>query len=467
MFSVDPKFSGRIAKEVGSFCRATFQRKVLILTSLLIFYLLHGTIVSILSSLVFVGIILAILFYVVVSPRRSTLITGLAFVTSIISQSPVIPAITSVNGNIFYLVFSAIALTLLVKRLKHRVFVWTFVLFILFLQLLATVYWSEPKLIVLPFYFLTGLLIACSLKDDELRQYVSWATKFVFILLVGGFIGLFYTFILNGQAIFSFNNEDTRSNGLYLTTFSNWYVRGVIRPAGIYDEPGALSLVVCLVAAIRDKIGATKRTTTLILVMGLITLSVAHVIFLMLYLFNVTRKSIALAALKFGIVSLVLFVGIYNSPFRDVFDEFLFSRFEVVDGRLAGDNRTALIENSINFLKDYKVVAFGLDSDCIAKPEACRQKGYAQAGDNPLGPLVLGGITQFFPFYAVVLSLLAISIIKKTPIVFGVALILLSRNEIMSYSYSLLIMIYYILVFNLNYDRSLRSINNSIILKIT
>jgi hypothetical protein len=308
---------------------------------------------------VFAGAVLAILLYVIANPKRSTVIVGLTFVASIIAQSPVIPVLISINGNIVYLGLSIIALIFLIKRLERRLLIWLFVLFILFLQLLATIYWSEPKLMVLPSYFLTGLLIASSLKDDELLLYVNWATKLIVILLVGGFIGFFYTFILDGEAIFSVNNEDTRHNGLYLTTFSNWYVRGVIRPSGIYDEPGALSLVVCLIAAIRDKIGAPKRTTTIILVLGLITLSVAHVIFLLLYFLNVTRKSIARATFKFGILSMILFVGIYNSPFRDVFDEFLFSRFELVDGRLAGDNRSALMENSINFLKDYKVLRSG------------------------------------------------------------------------------------------------------------
>lgn len=458
--SIYTKIKDRMPKQIGSFGRDNYQWFVFILTSVFILYLLYGAIISILTSEVFIYFILTILLYVVINPKQSAVIVGLTFAASLIAQSPVIPALISINGNIIYLGLSIIALTLLIKRLERRVVIWIFVLFVIFLQMLATIYWYEPKLIVLPSYFLTGLLIASSLKDDELLRYVSWATKLIFVLLIGGFIGLFYTFILGGDPIFSFNNEDTRGNGLYLTTFSNWYVRGVIRPSGIYDEPGALSLVVCLVAAIRDKIGASKRTTTLILVMGLITLSVAHVIFLLLYLFNVGKKSIARATLKFGAVSLILFVTIYNSPFRDVFDEFLFSRFEVVDGRLVGDNRSALIENSINFLKDYKVLAFGLDSDCIAKPDVCRQKGYDQSGENPLGPLVLGGITQFFPFYAVVLSLLTISVIKKSPIIFGVALLLLSRNEVMSFSYSLLIMIYCILIFDLTYDQFLRSIQN-------
>ena len=446
------KVADKILALVGALSYYDHKRQLLIGCIAIFVYIFHGAIVSILSNEVFVAFIFAVLLYVIANPARSTVIVGLIFAASIVAQSPVIPALTSINGNIFYLGFSAIALVLLIRRLERLALIWLVVVFVLSLQLLAAIYWFEPKLIVLPVYFLSALLIASSLKDVELHRYVAWATKLAIVLLIGGFIGLFYTLILGGDAIFSFSNEDTRSNGLYLTTFSNWYVRGVIRPSGIYDEPGALSLIVCLIAAIREKINAPRRTTTLILIMGLITLSVAHVLFLICYLLEISKKSIFSSGFKFAVAFSFIFVVIYNSPFRDVFDEFLFSRFEVIDGRLAGDNRSALIENSINYLGNIEVLVFGLDSDCIANAEACRQKGYDQFGDNPLGPLVLGGITQFFPYYAVVVCLLGISIIKKSPIVFGSALLLLSRNEVMSYSYSLLIMIYVILVFNLTYE---------------
>ena len=446
------KVTDKILALVGALSYNDHKGQLLIGCIAILVYRFHGAIVSTLSNEVFVAFIFAVLLYVIANPAKSTVIVGLIFSASIVAQSPVIPALTSINGNIFYLGFSAIALVLLIRRLEHLALIWLIVLFVLSLQLLATIYWFEPKLIVLPVYFLSALLIASSLRDVELHRYVDWATKFAIMLLIGGFIGLFYTFILGGDAIFSFSNEDTRSNGLYLTTFSNWYVRGVIRPSGIYDEPGALSLIVCLIAAIREKINAPRRTTTLILVMGLITLSVAHVIFLILFLLEISKKSIVSSGFKLTVAFSLLFVVIYNSPFRDVFDEFLFSRFEVVDGRLIGDNRSALIENSINYLRNIEVLAFGLDSDCIANAEACRQKGYDQFGDNPLGPLVLGGITQFFPYYAVVVCFIGISIIKRSPIVFGSALLLLSRNEVMSFSYSMLIMIYVILVFNITYE---------------
>ncbi len=452
MFPSYNKVADTIRALVGAINYHDHKRQWIIGCTVFFVYLFRGILISILSNEVFLGFVFAALLYVIVKPARSTVIVGLIFASSIITQSPVIPALTSKTGNIFYIVFSAIALVLLIKRLVRLVDIWLAVVFILSLQLLATVYWLESKLIVLPVYFLSAMLIASSLKNNELYRYLSWATNFVILLLIGGFIGVFYTFILGGESIFSFSNEDTRSNGLYLTTFSNWYVRGVIRPSGIYDEPGALSLIVCLVAAIREKIYAPRKTTIIILIMGLITLSVAHLLFLILYLIEISKKSILSSAFKIIVVFSLIFVVIYNSPFWYVFDEFLFSRFEVIDGRLAGDNRSSLIENSINYLQDIDVLVFGLDSDCIANVEACKQKGYVQFGDNPLGPLVLGGITQFFPYYAVIICLLGFSIIKKSPIVFGSALLLLTRNEVMSYGYATLIMIYVALLFNYTYE---------------
>ena len=72
------------------------------------------------------------------------------------------------------------------------------------------------------------------------------------------------------EELFSIVNEDSRSNGFYLSTFSNSYVRGVIRPAGIYDEPGALSFVACIIAALRKIRGFSEKGTWIILILGLL-----------------------------------------------------------------------------------------------------------------------------------------------------------------------------------------------------
>lgn len=453
-------FLEKLMVRVCTINRKGFQRMLIIFAALYGVFIFHGAIVSILTNEIFIGTLLLIILYLVANPARTTVIVGLIFVSAIITPSPIIPAVTAVTGNIFYLGFVAISFVLLINRFKYSAIAWIFVIIILCLQAVATIYWSEPKLFVLPVYFLSALLVATSLKNIELFIFIDWATNFLIVLLIGAFIGLFYTVILGGEALWIFNNEDTRSNGLYLTTLSNWYVRGVIRPSGIYDEPGALSLVICLIAAIRDKVGAPRKTTLLILVMGLITLSVAHIIFLILYLINDSRKAFMRTGFKYVMILALIYIPISNSPFGCVFDEFLFGRFEIVDGRLVGDNRSALIENSIRYLQDFKVVLFGLDSDCIAKPAACQQKGYDQFGDNPLGPLVLGGITQFFPFYAVIGSLLIASVMKMSPIVFGTALILLLRNEVMSYGYALLILIYIVLVFDLRFERHRRNLQS-------
>jgi hypothetical protein len=294
---------------------------------------------------------------------------------------------------------------------------------------------------ILPFYFLSALLLVSAMQPIEINKFLTFSSNLLMFLVIGGLIGFFYTLVLHGEPLLYISNEDTRQNGLYLTTFSNWYVRGVIRPAGIYDEPGALSLIVCLVAAIRHSMGASKKTTWVLLALGTLTLSVAHVIYMFLHCIEESKQDGVKLNYKHWVVLLLIAIFIVTTPLGDVLNEFLFGRFAIVDGAMQGDNRSALLFNAINYL-NWTVFFFGLDANCIVNVTECIAKGYNQFGDNPLGPLVLGGIFQFLPYYSVVVMLFFMSFKRRSAIIFAVMLLLLQRNEVMSYGYAMLVMVF-------------------------
>jgi hypothetical protein len=377
----------------------------------------------------------------VASISKASLVGILATFAAIITPSPLFPALTSITGNKYYVILVFLVGALMYKNIIKSNFVLFCAITIIFFQLLVTIYWEEPKLIILPFYFLSGLLLAAAMQPTEIKKYVKYSSNILLLLLIGGAIGFIYTYFFNGEPLLYINNEDTRSNGLYLTTFSNWYVRGVIRPAGIYDEPGALSFIVCFIAATRHFVGAPKKLTWSLLILGLLTLSLAHIIYTILHLAEEFRTKGFRLKIVHWFILIILIIVISISPLSDALNEFVFSRFKVVDGMLQGDNRSALIINAYNYMS-WPVFFFGLDADCIVKPAICASKGYLQFGDNPLGALVLGGIFQFLPYYSVLIILFVIAIKKRSFIILGAMLLLLQRIEVMSFGYSLLILIF-------------------------
>lgn len=369
--------------------------------------------------------------------RKRTWLVLLLVFSALITPSPIFLNYGPFKGNIYYALSLLLIILFTFKSLRiKKAYIIIFGITVMF-QVLGVVYWSELKLLIFQIYIMLAWLVVMSLRKEDIHLFVRYSSIFILILLIGGIIGFFYA-LAGGTELFSVANEDTRLNGFYLTTFSNSYLGKIIRPSGIYDEPGALSLVTCFIAALRNTLGFSRKTTWIILILGFVTFSAAHFIYLIFHLLQDMRKWNLkhLAIFVFIIVSGSLAIG--QSVFGGLFYEFLFWRFEVDDGQLAGDNRSALIINAYNYL-DLKVFLFGLDVDCIVRPAICQLKGYDQFGDNPLGPIVWGGITLTFPYYLVVMIYLIKGVLKINFICFGLFFLLLLRAEVMSYGYALLI----------------------------
>lgn len=367
---------------------------------------------------------------------------------SAISISPLINVIGVVKGSLFSLI-SLCAIYLVKLKILSRANISEKLKFskqalfgiatIVTVSTINSFYWNELTLKV-TVYFCSAFFIIFFLEKKDLSDYAEYMSKILIVLLIGAFVGFLWAKI-GGDAIFTITNEDGRPNGLYLTTLSNTYFQGIIRPSGFFDEPGALSFYICMTVAMREKFGMNRNYSWILLILGLITTSLAHVIFMAVY-----WVSTELVTFKRTITSIVvvvltlLLLTTFDNPIGDLII-LTFDRFQVVDGVLAGDNRSSLMLNAINYL-DINTFFFGHDGDCILNSEACALKNYDLYGENPLTLLVYWGIFLSLPYYLVQGYLLTYSVVNKNLLAFGVFIVLLQRPNVMSYGYSVIIMAY-------------------------
>jgi hypothetical protein len=114
------------------------------------------------------------------------------------------------------------------------------------------------------------------------------------------------------------------------------------------------------------------------------------------------------------------------------------ARLVMEDGRLAGDNRSELLQNAAGYV-DLKTSMVGLDPRCIGDWMAC-QCSYRRFGENILTPLVQGGILMSWPYYATLAALVATGLRARRRLVcVGVAALLVQRPYVLSAGYCLLI----------------------------
>lgn len=193
------------------------------------------------------------------------------FAAAILPLSPV-TLYLPVKGNVLSL---GCILVILLRFKQPRFSASTYFAFLLTLAFTAlpALYWNDIKLLFLPVYILSALVLAPRMDRQDLEEFAHTASKILVVLLIGCVIGFVYV-LLGGEAIFQFANEDGRLNGLFLTTLSTSKVLRIIRPAGIFDEPGTLSFVICMIAALRHGLRMEKRTTWIMLSLGLITFSI-------------------------------------------------------------------------------------------------------------------------------------------------------------------------------------------------
>lgn len=253
------------------------------------------------------------------------------------------------------------------------------------------------------------------------------------IILIGAWFSFVYAFIGSSPMFYSVNLETSAKLPFYLSSFTNAVHGNIIRPAGLFDEPGALAMFTILVACLVELKNKNNRVNIYLLSLNMITFSLVAVLALALYfLFRLSSDSVTSSFKRYFFVFVC--AGFLFFYFGNVIDELILSRFVLVDGVFAGDNRSNQISNffeNINFdifFSGHKVIS---DSG----PEF-------DMSSNPLTLLYASGIFIWLPYFflSVYLAFNAIFGLKqvKYPSLL-LLVVILQRPYIFSMYWSLLI----------------------------
>ncbi|MBU2896871.1 hypothetical protein [Vibrio hepatarius] len=364
----------------------------------------------------------------------------LFFLASAFSVTPIYIYFFGNNGNIFSLLICFILSCLFIAFRKINLVLIIYLVFIVALAIILAFYWLDAKLVYFPIYFLMSSIVVSYIREDELRYIVGVFSNILIFIIIFSFIGFIYS-ILGGDPNITFDYNGRRVF-LYLTTLTNWSLYGLIRPAGIFDEPGALSFFICFICASRHMLGFSKQKTWFLILGGMITLSVAQVIYAFIHLLQEERK------VKYSISKVVLIAS-----FFPLFLLAIFSEHHVVDllydnfiGRfmydenigIVGNNRAEHISNSIDLI-NLDSFFWGVSSSCITDINLCNSS-FKSFGENPLSLLNLLGIGLSHVYYLVVIFFIIFGLkFRHDLCILGLALLLLQRPNIMSFGYSLII----------------------------
>lgn len=367
---------------------------------------------------------------------RNRLFPILLFLLSFVMRSPIL-----VHFGLKWSIFSIFLFFLLIilSILKNRKINSKTIIIILILcstAIVPALYWSDFSKLFFTIYVINSLILLSLSTYDEIIKVVDTSSRFIIVLIIGAFIG--FLLLRSGFPIlYSFPkpNHDSFISVLPFSFAGSLYDISKIRMMGIYDEPGAFSFMICIIAYWRNTLKMNEQTTWVILLLGFINFSLAHLVFVVVYFIVNGRKIFNFKVLI--IVAIVIFYAFNSRPIKDSLEVTIFNRLSESqndDRIIQGDNRSLSLFNALNELKSsFKVVLFGV------KPDKNRETGI---GENPLSPLAQDGIFISWPFYIYIFyGLFSIFKYKRNVIFVGVILLLFQRPYVLSFGYSTILVI--------------------------
>ena len=363
-------------------------------------------------------------------------ILGFIMVLSIVMISPVLPYL-GIRG--IFLAAAFLAVLVVVFRagdMPIRGWFLGITVTALLLACVSALYWMDLRYVLAPVFLVFSLFLIQLADERALESFLSVATALMLIVLIGSIMGV--VLALNGvQPLFEIPNNDGRPNYFFYTTFTNSWWGSIIRPSGIYDEAGALSFMVCSIAALRSLRGRDSKVTWILLGLGFVTLSLAHLIYVFFHVLAERLRFRNIAGIFATLLPLILIAGYLGG--YDIVEKRLLDRVTITEaGRLAGDNRTQRLVNAAEHLADNpKSVLFGAHPSCRFDYLTCKEK-FPLMGENPLSPLAFQGILLSWPYYLVLGALFLAPLFGRQYLVsFGIGALFLQRPYLLDMGYSL------------------------------
>lgn len=133
------------------------------------------------------------------------------------------------------------------------------------------------------FLLLVAVILNCLIRKKQALRFIKANDFFLTVQAVLGGIAFILFFVGALQPLIEFRLPDLRPSYFFGLTCSNAIVGNVMRPAGLFDEPGALAFwgVYCLLI---NKLVFDNKKIELLLIIGLMfTLSMAFYIEIVIY----------------------------------------------------------------------------------------------------------------------------------------------------------------------------------------
>ena len=269
-------------------------------------------------------------------------------------------------------------------------------------------------------------------KRKYLRPLIDIATVFIFVMLIFSIIGFLYAF-MGYPPLMSGITKGGRVYYWYLSTgaVDNGVFGSIIRPQGIYDEPGGFSYVICTLCFLRILARRSDAVTFVLLLLGNITFSMIHIMIFALFIVHLAVKYKMKKVFALYAAVVLTMMALAYLPLRETVDELLFARFVINEntGKMEGNNRHYLFENTMNLVKkDKSILIWGLPRDSEGLTIMDKMWGY---GENPLSPLAKFGIfiAWLYYFYLLFFVLCGLADKRNFFVYFSVFLMLLQRPD--------------------------------------
>lgn len=238
-------------------------------------------------------------------------------------------------------------------------------------NVLINLIWAVAFGAAIDFGFLTLITVSEVLilsKSSKIWVYNCFRTYTIIIATCG--IICYFSFLLNLGLPFTIKN-------FYSGTDSQWYINYHIsyiyfqnqtetsRLCGLYNEPGYFGTIAAFILII-EQFNLKRIGNIVILFAGLLTLSFAFCLLIMIYLFIRYRKSRTIIGVIF-----ILILAVTSVKFLDTNDgpaSRLIDRFSIEDGKFKGDNRIKKnVEDAIDSMFDSYDFIIGMGPEAFEK----------------------------------------------------------------------------------------------------
>ncbi len=273
--------------------------------------------------------------------------------------------------------------------------------------LLFAAYHGDPSYFTRIFLvWLTYLVLSVLYKKNALYQFWHYNNWFLLIQTFLGLICLVLVAMGMEPLVTAYDlGSEQRPTYFFGISFSNALFGNVVRPAGVFDEPGALACWAVYSLMINYCFIKDKIIERFLPIFTFCTISMAYIIQIAVYAGLKSLTNIW----KIGLMALVVAIGISLLEQTEGSDLDLYyytlRRFEKSDDKgLDGNNRQEQTENALKVWKENPVFGIGGKKN----DELRNSASFFIISDNPYEVLakdgIIGFIVTYLPFFLIVFS---------------------------------------------------------------